>query len=161
MAVAVLAGVPGCRIDNPLVLRHTTPPPPQEQPLPVLSAGGGAPAGTAETAPAAPPPPEPEPQPEQTASLDIDPDSLIGLDRAEVRALLGPPSFIRREKPTELWRYRHGSCALALFLYAERPGGEEIFRVRHIESWAPGGEQAPPRECLNALARHAREQPTG
>ena len=154
MAVAVLAGAAGCRIDNPLVLRHTTPPPPQEQPLPVLSDGGGEPAGTA-----APPPPEPEPG--QTASLDIDLDSLIGLDRAEVRALLGPPSFIRREKPTELWRYRHGSCALALFLYAERPGGEEIFRVRHIESWAPGGEQTPPRECLNALARHAREQPTG
>ena len=152
MALAVLAGVAGCRIDNPLGLRHA----PQEQPLPVLSAGGGGPAELAETAPAAPPPPEPEP--ERTASLDIDPDSLVGLDREAVRALLGPPSFVRREKPTELWRYRHGSCALALFLYAEKPGDDETFRVRHIESWAPGGEQTPPRECLNALAR---QQPAG
>ena len=149
MAVAILAGVAGCRMDNPLVLRHTASPAPQEQSLPVLSAGGGGPVEPA------------EPEPEQTASLDIDPDSLIGLDRNEVEALLGPPSFIRREKPTELWRYRHETCALALFLYVGGAGGDEAFRVRHIESWAPGGEQTPPRKCLNALARHARKQPTG
>lgn len=103
----------------------------------------------------------PEPPPEQTASLDIDPDSLIGLDRRAVRTLLGQPSFVRREKPMELWRYRHGGCALALFLYAEKAGGADSFRVRHVESWAPGGAETPPRECLNALARRARQQPTG
>lgn len=101
----------------------------------------------------------PEPQPE--AVPEIGPDSLIGLDRQAVRELLGPPSFVRREKPTELWRYRDGGCALALFLYAEKSGGVETFRVRHVESWAPGGEQTPPRECLNSLARRARLQPTG
>ncbi|MDE0059401.1 MAG: hypothetical protein OXI22_23810 [Defluviicoccus sp.] len=161
MAVAVLAGVVSCRIENPLVPQHTPPPAPQEQPLPALPAGGGERAGSAEAASAEPPPPPPEPEPEQAASLDIEPDSLIGLDRNEVRALLGPPSFIRREKPTELWRYRHGTCALALFLYVGATGSDETLRVRHIESWAPGGEQTPPRECLNALARHARQQPTG
>ena len=149
MAVAILAGVAGCTIDNPLVLQHSARPAPQGQPLPVLSAGGGGPGEPA------------EPEPERTASLDIDPKSLIGLDRNAVRALLGPPSFIRREKPTELWRYRHGSCALALFLYVGAAGGDETLRVRHIESWAPGGEQTPPGKCLNALARHARKQPTG
>ncbi len=160
MAVAVLAGVVGCRIENPLLLQHSARPAPQERPLPVLPPGGGGPAEPAEAASGEPPPP-PGPEPERTAALDIDPKSLIGLDRNEVRALLGSPSFIRSEKPTELWRYRHGTCALALFLYAGGAGGGETFRVRHIESWAPGGEQTPPRKCLNALARHARQQPTG
>ena len=107
------------------------------------------------------PTPAPPPEPVRPPAPDIDPDTLIGLDRPGVRALLGQPSFVRREKPMELWRYRHGGCALALFLYADRAGDEDSFRVRHVESWAPGGEQTPPRACLNAVAQRARQKPAG
>ena len=127
--------------------------------MPALPGRGEASAEPVEPAAAGAPPPPPAP--EQESSLDISPDSLLGLDRKSVRALLGRPSFIRREKPMELWRYRHGSCALALFLYGETAGGAESFRVHHVESWAPGGAETPPRECLNTLARRARQQPTG
>ena len=152
-----MAGVAGCRVDNPLAPQRSTRPAPQEQPLPVLPGGGEAAGGSAQAAAAEPVPALPAPKPEPY----IDPDSLMGLDREAVEALLGPPTFVRRDRPTELWRYRHGGCALALFLYADGPGRGATFRVRHIESWAQGGEQTPPGECLNALARRARQQPTG
>ena len=153
--MAIVAGVAGCRIDNPLAPQQAARPAPQEQPLPVLPGGGEAVAEPAQTAAVEPAPPEPEPTPY------ISPDSLIGLDREAVKTLLGPPTFVRRDKPTELWRYRHGGCALALFLYADGRGRDAAFRVRHVESWAPGGEPTPPGECLNTLARRTRQQPTG
>ena len=127
--MAVLAGVAGCRVDNPLWPPPGARPAPQEQPLPVLP-GGGAGAEEAQVAASEPALPAPEPE----ATPHISPDSLIGLDREAVKTLLGPPTFVRRDKPTELWRYRHGSCALALFLYADGPGRDAPFRVRHIES---------------------------
>ncbi len=157
-----MAAVAGCRIDSLVRPQHTAPPDaraPQEQPLPALPGRGEASAEPVEPASTGAPPTPPEP--EQEASLDINPDSLLGLDRKSVRALLGRPSFIRREKPMELWRYRHGGCALALFLYGDTAGGADSFRVRHVESWAPGGAETPPGACLNALARRARQQPTG
>ena len=154
--MAIVAGVAACGIDNPLRTLQGARPAPQEQPLPDLSGDGEAGTEPARTAAAAPPP-----APERKPAPEIDPESLIGLDRKAVRTLLGPPTFVRQEKPTELWRYRHGGCALVLFLYSDGAGRNAPFRVRHVESWAPGGEQTPPGECLNALARDARQQPTG
>lgn len=149
-----VAGMAGCRLDLPSPPQSGAHPAPQEQPLPVLP-GGEARREPVQTAAVEPDPPEREVAPR------VNPDSLIGLDRKAIGALLGPPTFVRRDKPTELWRYRHGSCALALFFYADGPGRDATFRVRHLESWAPGGEQTPPGECLNDLARLARQQPTG
>ncbi len=138
---------------------------PQEQPLPVLSSPGGAgdkPAGAVAVPPPSPPPSPPnESGPAKEASLDIDPDRVLGLDRPAVEALLGEPDFVRRENPMELWRYRHEECAVALFLYAEEPGGRGPLRVRHVEAWAPGAEETPPGACLSALARRAGRTPTG
>ena len=134
---------------------------PQEQPLPVLSSPGGAgdkPAGAVAVPPPSPPN---ESGPAKEASLDIDPDRVLGLDRPAVEALLGEPDFVRRENPMELWRYRHEECAVALFLYAEEPDGRGPLRVRHVEAWAPGAEETPPGACLSALARRAGRTPTG
>ena len=161
--MAIVAGAAGCRFADVATLRHVAHPPPQEQPLPAPpGADAGAGAAVAEAARSAPSEAAPPARAvARKAVPEIRPDSLFGLDRQAVEALLGPPSFVRREKPSELWRYRHGSCALALFLHADGSGRDASFRVRHIESWAPGGEQTPPGECLNALARRARQQPAG
>lgn len=86
---------------------------------------------------------------------------MLGLDPRAVETLLGEPDFVRRENPMELWRYRHEGCAVALFLYAEEPGGRGPLRVRHIEAWAPGDRQTSPRACLSALARRAGQGSAG
>ena len=41
---------------------------------------------------------------------------LIGLTSDKVIAFLGPPNFIRRDAPSEFWRYQNHSCKLVIFL---------------------------------------------
>lgn len=154
----------GCQIDGLAELQPTSSAAdrvPQEQPLPVLPGPGGAGGKPAETAAAGPSMPPQEAMPAKEAALDIGPDRVLGLDGQAVETLLGEPDFVRRENPMELWRYRHEGCAVALFFYAEEPGGRGPLRVRHIEAWAPGDKQISPRACLSALARRAEQSPTG
>lgn len=145
----------GCRVDG-----LTGPQPtaadrgPQEQPLPVLPGPGGDRVASAAAIPVEAPRP-PQEGPAAEAPLEIGPDRVLDLDGQAVEALLGEPDFVRRENPMELWRYRHERCAVALFLYAEEADGRGPLRVRHVEAWAPGEEETPPRECLSALARRA------
>lgn len=134
---------------------------PQEQPLPLLSSPGDEKTGPKETVSVPSPPPPQEPPAATVASLDIGPDRVLGLDGKAVEALLGQPDFVRRENPMELWRYRHESCAVALFLYAGEANGRGPLRVRHIEAWAPGDVETSPRACLSALARRAEPPPSG
>lgn len=47
---------------------------------------------------------------------------LKGLTSTEVKAMLGQPSFMRRDKPAEIWQYRNNVCILDLFLYPEEAG---------------------------------------
>ena len=164
VAVALAAIAAGCRIEGLAEPQHTgavADRAPREQPLPVLSGPDGTGVAPAETAKSRPSVPPPETVPAQQASLDIGPDRVLGLDRRAVATLLGEPDFVRRENPMELWRYRHEGCAVALFLYAEEPGGGGPFRVRHIEAWAPGDEQISPRACLSALAKRAGQSASG
>ena len=42
---------------------------------------------------------------------------LIGLTPNKVVAFLGPPNFIRRDSPSEFWRYQNHSCKLVIFLF--------------------------------------------
>lgn len=150
----------GCRVDGLTEPRHTAADRvPQEQPLPAPSSPGAGTVKPTETSPI-PAPALPREKPAaMDASPDIGPDRVLGLDGQAVEALLGQPDFVRRENPMELWRYRHEGCAVALFLYTEEGNGRGPLRVRHIEAWAPGEEETPPRECLSTLAGRVGKNP--
>ena len=60
-----------------------------------------------------------------------DPKALIGLERADVAALLGPPKLLRRDPPAELWQYLSDACVLHVFMYVTGDAGR--YRVRHVE----------------------------
>jgi hypothetical protein len=56
-------------------------------------------------------------------------DGLIGVSREKLRDLLGPASFVRRDGPTEIWRYAHDECFLDVFLSR----GNDSLMVHHVE----------------------------
>src|SRR5260221_5762501 len=82
---------------------------------------------------AAPSAPEPSAMPQAApvvAALTVKPDTirpqplkdtreLIGLERGDVEARLGPPALRRRDAPAEIWQYRSPLCVLDLFLYRD------------------------------------------
>ncbi len=61
--------------------------------------------------------------------IDADPSRLMGLDPTQVTAMLGTPTFVRRDGGGEIWQYRDHGCILDLFLY--RDG--ETARVYHFD----------------------------
>ncbi|MEX2451714.1 MAG: hypothetical protein WD407_12730 [Rhodospirillales bacterium] len=56
---------------------------------------------------------------------------MIGLDREQVTALLGTPTFRRLDTPADLWQYGNAECILDLFLYRVRNG--TAFKVTHAD----------------------------
>jgi hypothetical protein len=104
--------------------------------------------------------PEPAPSPPRRA---MEPQQLIGLNRAGLSRLLGKPAGLRRETPAEVWRYSAGGCVLHLFLYRNGAGGP--YRVVHVDavrrgqkpSLRPAGISAMPfrKDCLNRLLHRA------
>ena len=95
------------------------------------------------------------------APINDDPGRLLGLDQGALRTLLGNPRFVRRDDPARMWRYRHASCVLDLFLYAEPGDAAKSFKVRHVEARAPGAKAASTRSCLRALLSDRRPGSTG
>jgi hypothetical protein len=68
---------------------------------------------------------------------------IIGRDARDVVDLLGPPGFVRRDGPAEIWQYRAGDCVFDLFIYRER----EVPRVTYIESRRRSGELVGGERC--------------
>jgi outer membrane protein assembly factor BamE (lipoprotein component of BamABCDE complex) len=123
--------------------------------LAALGACTTAPApSTSAPPPAAKLPPVPVPRPEPplpARRLDPSPQSLNGLSRDEIRALLGPPASETSQAMATVWSYRKGSCALSLVFYPEVETATE--RVLSYE-FKPEAEAAT---CLNRL-REARSR---
>ena len=88
------------------------------------------------------------PSPEPAFVADLDPSALLGLARADVVALLGPPGLLRRDPPAEMWQYRNEDCVLHLFLYAVR--ADAGYEVRHVELRGRAGAAVPAR-CYAGL----------
>ncbi len=86
---------------------------------------------TAAAAPAEPPPPP------DAAPLP----SLMELDRAALRALMGRPAFAWEQPGAAMWRYDGPRCELFVFLHDHR--------VRHVE--AQGANAARRAACLARL----------
>ncbi len=114
------------------------------------AADAEAPAGPAEQTPAAEPAsaetatPPPRDLPALAMSPDVrggdivpgperapGPRTLVGLEHHQVKALLGEPSFKRRDDPAQIWQYRDSTCILDVFLYRPDVGG--AYRVVHVE----------------------------
>ena len=95
-----------------------------------------APAATAATATAAAAPAEPPPPPD-AAPLP----SLMELDRAALRALMGRPAFAWEQPGAAMWSYDGPRCELFVFLHDHR--------VRHVE--AQGANAARRAACLARL----------
>lgn len=95
------------------------------------------------------------------APINDNPGRLVGLDQRAVQNLLGKPRFVRRDDPARMWRYRHASCVLDLFLYAEPGTAAKSFKVRYVEARAPGPKAASSRRCLRALLTARRSEDTG
>lgn len=114
---------------------------PQSGPRPTTSGAG--PDHAAERQEAALPPPD-----------VANPARLKGLNTSQVTALLGQPSFTRKDAPAEIWQYRVGACTLDLFLYEEGA----LHRVAHyaVRSSQVISEQA----CFDEVLAAARGVPT-
>ncbi len=83
------------------------------------------------------------------ASLDGDPERLIGLGSQGLFALLGEPELIRRESPAQVWQYQGTACVFDVVLY-QRDGVES---VTYIEARDSQGNKTAARSCFNDLLR--------
>jgi hypothetical protein len=76
---------------------------------------------------------------------------LVGLDFAEVRALLGAPSLEEIQPPATIWAYNGRGCVLSVFFYPHVDGGN--FRALTYD--VKGAEQTPelPQRCFADLVQ--------
>lgn len=81
--------------------------------------------------------------------IPVPPAQLIGLDRDSLMAALGAPSFVRRDRPAELWQYGGATCILDLFLYPGADGG--AYTVAHVETRPRAGDPVSEHDCVSRL----------
>ena len=123
---------------------------------------------TATARASAQPQPAPEPAPAPAPQLELPevdqqnlvamnseglpgPERLLGMDPDGVAALLGPPTFTRRDDPARVWQYGTRSCLLDVFLYQEK----DALRVAHVEVRSRSVVAVSEKECfLGLLTRH-------
>jgi len=79
------------------------------------------------------------------------PRTLLGLEHHQVMALLGEPSFKRRDDPAQIWQYRDSICILDVFLY--RPEGGGAYRVTHVEVRGHGVIKVSDEDCFLRLLK--------
>ena len=79
------------------------------------------------------------------------PRTLLGLEHHQVMALLGEPSFKRRDDPAQIWQYRDSTCILDVFLY--RPVGGGAYRVTHVEVRGHGVIKVSQKDCFLRLLK--------
>ena len=116
----------------------------------------------------APTPETPAPAPKSLPDLAMSPDvrgrdivpgpdrvpaprTLLGLENHQVMALLGEPSFTRRDDPAQVWQYRDSTCILDVFLY--RPVGGGAYRVTHVEVRGHGVIKVSEEDCFLRLLK--------
>lgn len=102
----------------------------------------------------APPPPAPS-VPLPPAPPAGEPAGLIGLSTSDLKAAFGPPSFVRKENGSEMWRYDGANCHAFFFFYPQ--GAYQV--VRHVETVPRGAAIAADANCLAALRGQPVSQP--
>jgi hypothetical protein len=108
------------------------------------------------------PKPEPKPVPKKKARPraepasrveqhpTIDPKTLIGLDQAGVRRILGSPSGVKSDNLSLTWIYRASSCSMQVVFY---PSLEDAsFHVLKFSGSNKDGSPSPPSDaCVNRI----------
>ena len=158
--VIVLAGAACEPVQPPKVANYSaTEAADAEVPAPPAEQAPEAAAATAET-----PAPAPKTLPDLAMSPDVRgrdivpgpgqvpaPRTLLGLEHHQVMALLGEPSFKRRDDPAQIWQYRDSTCILDVFLY--RPKGGGAYRVTHVEVRGHGVIKVSDEDCFLRLLK--------
>ena len=93
--------------------------------------------------PQAPPVPIPPPPPRG------EPAQFSNISAAQLKTMLGEPSFMRNDGATQMWRYDGQGCQAFFFLYGA--GAQQ--RVRHVETLPAGRDVAADPACLSALKK--------
>lgn len=88
--------------------------------------------------------------------LPLDPQRLIGMNRAETFAALGTPSQIREMSPATVWRYAMGRCELDLYFFMDL--GSNAFRVLTYDVRTEISGSAEQQACLGRLRAASRAQ---
>ncbi len=84
--------------------------------------------------------------------IDANPSRLMGLDPTQVTAILGTPTFVRREEGGEIWQYREHGCILDLFLYRDGETARvDHFELREARDGAPLTVASARRGCFGEL----------
>jgi hypothetical protein len=107
------------------------------------------PAGEALNLALVPPPSVPGEAPRRPVSRDA-----LAKSAAELRALFGNPTQVRREPPAEIWQYLSDTpaCVLLFVLYPTDTPGQ--FRVQHAEALARRrGASISDPDCVAALLK--------
>jgi len=84
-----------------------------------------------------------------TASLQDQPDRLIGLDGAQLRDLLGQPIEEEDQAPAKLWRFRYAGCTLDILLYPDVQ--TQTFRSLNYEVTGDDGSDKGKHQCAKQL----------
>ncbi len=87
-------------------------------------------------------------EPEQLAALSS-PDELKSKAEAEVAALLGRPTAIRREGTGTIWTYRAGTCSLDVYFFLDVADNQR--RALSYEMLPEGADEDAMLSCYKAL----------
>ncbi|CAO3434035.1 hypothetical protein [Azospirillum endophyticum] len=64
--------------------------------------------------------------PTQPATINADPDSLVGLDEVQTLKLLGSPVAREEAPPAKIWRYAKGDCTLKVFFFMDMTSSQDF-----------------------------------
>jgi hypothetical protein len=150
MAVVLALALTACAADTARPVASAPPPEPEPEvviaeaapePVPEPVSEAVIEAAIAAVIPDEPPAPAAPPEP----TIDDDPAQVIDLNGAALEALLGVPSFSRRETGAQVWQYAGTACILDVYLYDDGP--DTPYRVTYFEIRGDSAE----RLCLRNL----------
>lgn len=92
-------------------------------------------------------------------AAEADPDRLRFMQPEGVVALIGEPSFRRRDMRVTVWQYRSTDCVMDLFWY-DTEAGPELMHIEARDGTLKGATEA--RTCFTGLlTQQVRSRGTG
>jgi hypothetical protein len=140
-------------LEGCMTLGDSVPPAPEPAAPPPVAVSA-----PAEEQPAPKPEPKPSPKkkarsrPEPVSRVErptIDPKTLIGLDQAGVRHILGSPSRVKSDHLSLTWIYRTPSCSMQVVFY---PSLEDA--SFHVLKFAGSNKDGSPADSPDACVSH-------
>jgi hypothetical protein len=76
-------------------------------------------------------------------------DELMGKTPQALRALMGPPSLLRKDHGAEVWQYAGDACVLLAYLY---PNAKGVPQVSYLDARRKTSGAMPVPDCLALLS---------